>query len=643
MATRGAYIARMRVWYLPLILVLSLIASSCNIFFAVTPELWLVESGLDEYEARPSFSWNVKGIDLVQGFRFALHGSEGSGEWFEISRDAHQYRFDEFLDSGEYIFELQSRSTAGIWSRTASVDFPVISVPPYEPNDPLFEEPDTYDPYFGDPVQWNLEEIAIPRLWGLIREYELIAMIERQDVVVAVVDTGYTEHPDLVELMDIGLGYDFIALDPNQTPDWYWAQDGDGIDSDARDEGDRAPGGNSWHGTGVASVISATTDNGEGIAGIALHDLSGDYHLTHMPVRVLGVDGGTTFDIGQGITYAAGLGSFLQDYTGVLPQKRAKIINLSLGAGLPGFPLFNDPAVDPILAAAAKAGVILVAAAGNERQFGATDVTYPANSPYVISVAASTIDDEIAAYSNPGTFDGQIPTVDVAAPGGGLPYSLPPDSGSGVLSWYEYIITASPDGDAIQELDPEDYAYTGTAGTSIAAPHVSGLLALLASIDPDAMTLEVARYVLKHSARKSNVQPWDADFGYGIIDSVDAFGVFELLRSGRVTIESRGIDYTRPTRSMNEPGIEPAGPVAGSTLIIEFVTSEAARVVDAAGIAGGVRIRRGVSGKRRLITMPGAGTNSLADGRDRLLERADIGSIYYNYRYRALSTPTRNR
>ena len=639
--SRALIIGR-RAAYAPIIVILTLIASSCNIFFAVTPELWLTESGLDQYEARPAFGWNVKGVDLVQGFRFALHGDEGSGEWFEISRDSREYRFDEYLDSGNYTFELQSRSTSGLWSRAASIDFTVESVAPYLPNDPLFEEPENYDPYEGDPVQWNLMEIEIPRLWGLLRYFELSNLIDREEVVVAVVDTGYTEHPDILGLMDIGLGYDFISLDPNRNPEWYWAQDGDGIDSDARDEGDLALGGNSWHGTGVASVISATTDNSQGIAGIALPDQSGEYHLTHMPVRVLGVDGGTTYDIGQGIAYAAGLGSYLQDYSGALPSKRAKIINLSLGAGLPGFPLFNDPAVDPILAAAADAGVIMVAAAGNERQYGATDVTYPANSPYVISVAASTIDDEIAAYSNPGTFEEEYPTVDVAAPGGGPPYLMPPDSG-GLLAWYEYIITAAPDGDAVQELDPEDYIYTGTAGTSIAAPHVSGLLALLASIDSDALTLAAARYVLENSSRKSSLQAWDADFGYGIVDSVDAFGVFELLRSGRVTIESHRSGYFEESRSMSEPGVEPTGPVAGTTLIVEFVTPEAARIVDAAGIAGGAKIRRGVSGKRRLMTMPGNTMNALSRDRDRLLERSDIRAIYYNYRYRALGATTRNR
>ena len=223
------------------ILTAALAASSCNIIFSVSPELWIVESGLEEREARPKVAWNVVGLNFVQGFRIAVHTQEATGAWSDLDREQREYRVDSFLFTGTYTVQLQSRSTAGIWSNASSVEVVVFAVEPFTPTDPLFGEPANYDPFDGDPVQWNLDEIQIPRMWGLIRELEGLGLIEREEVVVAVVDTGYTEHPDVVDLMDTTIGYDFISLDTNlepPVPPWYWAQDGDGIDPVARDEGD---------------------------------------------------------------------------------------------------------------------------------------------------------------------------------------------------------------------------------------------------------------------------------------------------------------------------------------------------------------------------------------------------------------------
>ncbi len=620
----------------------ALLLTSCNIFFAATPELWVEESGLGDYEMRPTFGWNVRGLDLVRGFRVALDGPGLAGEWIDLDENARSYRTESFLGTGVYTFKLQSKSATGLWSGVGTIEVAVTAVAPYTPNDPLFPEPQNYDPYEGDPVQWNLRRINLPLLWGLIREQEGLGRMTRSDVVVAIVDTGYTLHPDIVDSLDIASGYDFISLDDELGA--YYARDGDGIDPDALDEGDSVLTSgdvdNSWHGTAVASIVAASTNNAEGIAGISFPDADGRSYVTQMPVRVLGLLGGTTFDIGQGIAYAAGLTEHI--VSGVAASSTpAKIINLSLGAGSPTSPLYADEWVDPILQDAAAAGVVLVAAAGNEREYGAAQTTYPANSPYVLSVGAVAATDEVAEYSNPGTFTGEVPTLDLVAPGGGPPFLLPLDPTTGLYSWYEYVVTASPRSDAVQPLLPADYTYLGTAGTSIAAPHVTAILALLATIDPGTIDLDTARYILRNSVHDAGPAGWDPDYGYGILDALDAYGVFELVRSGAVTVTpGPRLPGINTTIRMSRPDVRPSGPTEERSLIVRFATTTDARVVEAAGIAGVRRVTPGYLGRSRLVVLA-PGTDLMTE-RNRLLARSDVEAVFYNYLYRRLDA-TRSR
>ncbi len=143
------------------------------------------------------------------------------------------------------------------------------------------------------------------------------------NVVVAVLDTGYLAHSDLIA--NILPGYDFID-------DTFISQDGDGRDSDALDPGDwetadqcysgSPASDSSWHGTHVAGSIAAETDNGTGVAGVA-------FDARILPVRVLGRCGGYMSDIADGMIWAAG-----GTVSGVPANANpAQVLNLSLGGG----------------------------------------------------------------------------------------------------------------------------------------------------------------------------------------------------------------------------------------------------------------------------------------------------------------------
>ncbi len=264
-------------------------------------------------------------------------------------------------------------------------------------------------------------------------------------VVVAVIDTGYLPHDDL--LANIVGGYDMIS-------DRSMANDGNGRDSDATDPGDDPGGNSSWHGTHVAGTIAAVTNNGIGIAGVA-------YGARILPIRVLGVGGGYTSDIADGIIWAAG-GNVRGIPTNPNP---AQVINLSLG-GQGSCGSTSQNAINT----ARTNGATVVVAAGNSAD-NASKYT-PASCNGVISVAATNRTGDRARYSNFGS------VVDVAAPGG----ETSPSESGGILSI----------------LNNNSYAFY--QGTSMAAPHVAGLAALLYEAKSD-ITPDEVEAIITDSAR----------------------------------------------------------------------------------------------------------------------------------------------
>jgi serine protease len=272
------------------------------------------------------------------------------------------------------------------------------------PNDPLYVTAPVPDgPIVG---QWYLRP---PEATTLSSGNEMLASINAQgawdmttghsSVVIAVLDSGVRpDHPDLAgKLLP---GYDMIETVAK-------ANDGDGRDSDPSDPGDwisaadvatsafsGCPQQDShWHGTQVAGLIGAATNNGVGIAGAG-------WNISVLPVRVLGKCGGYDSDIIAGMRWAAGL-----SVPGVPSNPNpARVINLSLGSQGACTAAYRDA-----LPAIQAAGVTVVAAAGNDT---GQAVESPANCPGVIAVAAVRHIGVKVDFSNVG------PEISIAAPGG---------------------------------------------------------------------------------------------------------------------------------------------------------------------------------------------------------------------------------
>ena len=268
------------------------------------------------------------------------------------------------------------------------------------------------------PNQWYLKDFATTDK-GIGIEAAWSHTTGSPSIVVAVIDTGYTLHPDLPTPLP---GYDFF-----------------GNDADATDPGDACgviP--DSWHGTKVAGIIGAKTNNGFGIAGINQQS-----QIQH--IRILGACGGDTSDEIKAIRWAAGL-----PVDGIsLNPTPARVINLSLG-GEGACSTNEQEAINDAVAA----GSIVVVAAGNGGADKVGDdldlpqnAFSPANCNNVITVAATTSSGARASYTNFGS------VVDIAAPG-------------------SHIRTTTLNG------------YDSVFGTSFATPIVSGIISLMLSVKP---------------------------------------------------------------------------------------------------------------------------------------------------------------
>lgn len=305
------------------------------------------------------------------------------------------------------------------------------------------------DPYYED--QWALDKIGAPQGWQETKG---------ENTLIAILDTGADfSHDDLSAKLRYDLDRDFV----NET---YTAHDNHG------------------HGTHVTGIAAAATDNAEGIVGLG-------WEAEILPLKVLNDQGrGALSDAAQAIYYATNIG--------------ADVINMSFATD----PSYNIQCSDVPMLMAALAfaydhGVVIIAAAGNDGQ----DVhnVVPANCPYLLAVAATESDDDIASFSNHGN------EIDIAAPG---------------VSIYSTYL---------------DNQYRYKSGTSMAAPFVSGLAALLQTQYPDYTPDHVAA-AMQETAADLGDAGWDPIYGAGRIDVATA-----ILSGAAIISESYRSPALHPT------------------------------------------------------------------------------------------------
>jgi serine protease len=310
-----------------------------------------------------------------------------------------------------------------------------------------------------------------------------------EGIVVAVLDTGYVDHADLDA--NIVPGYDFVH-------DAAISNDGDGRDADAHDPGDWEPGGrSSFHGTHVAGTIAAVTNNALDVAGVA-------FGAKVQPVRVLGTGGGYSSDIADAIVWASG-GSVDGVPDNATP---AEVLNLSLG----GYGACStDPVTQAAVDAAMSRGATVVVAAGNDNS-PASNYS-PASCRGVITVGATGVDGARSYFSNYGA------TVTIAAPGGNATSGSSPDD-----AW---IWSLGNRGETSPIPGEEGDATVGMIGTSMASPHVAGIVALMQAAavgaGRDPLTPAQVKVILRSTASPFVVQPpSNQGIGAGIANAAAA-------------------------------------------------------------------------------------------------------------------------
>ncbi len=374
--------------------------------------------------------------------------------------------------SGHHVFSVDSRLTEKQTQRVMELLARDSSVEFVEENKLMQAFATPNDSSYNN--MWHYFEstggLNVPTAWD---------SVTGSGVTVAVLDTGYRPHSDLAGNL-VG-GYDMVS-------DSFIGNDGNGRDSDARDPGDaisanecgyaHSAQSSSWHGTHVAGTVAAVGNNNSGIIGVA-------YGAKVVPVRVLGKCGGTTADIADAIIWASG-GSVSGVPSNANP---ADVINLSLGGGGS-----CGSTTQSAINTARGNGAVVVVAAGNSNA-NVSGFT-PANCSGVVSVAATNRNGGRSYYSNYGSL------IDVAAPGGAQSFANDPN---GILSTHN---TGSN--------GPGSDTLTYMQGTSMAAPHVAGVAALIKQAKPSATPDEIES-ILKNTTR--SFPATCSSCGTGIVDA----------------------------------------------------------------------------------------------------------------------------
>ncbi|SIQ64592.1 Subtilase family protein [Alkalispirochaeta americana] len=333
---------------------------------------------------------------------------------------------------------------------------------------------------------WHLDRINAPRAWRLVAEREALGRVS--PVVLAVVDSALDQdHEDLHAVISEE-GAVFLGDDPSADPH--------------------------DHGTHVAGLAGALGGNEKGVVGAAFNGYR-RVLVPLLPVTVLSETGeGSLSDLVEGIYYAAG---GRPGASGARPARPAGVINLSLGiASLWGT---SREALHGAIRFAAEKDVVLVAAAGNNPAGGLSRVDYPARFPEVVAVGALDRDDNRASFSHYGE------DLELVAPGENLVSTVP---GEGT---------------------PENL-YKAMSGTSMAAPLVSAVAALMRAVNPR-LSAEQIRQILQETARDLGSPGRNDQFGFGLVDAGAAVVQAAGEGSPSLRLSTRSVAGT-------DPGFSPA-------------------------------------------------------------------------------------
>lgn len=407
-------------------------------------------------------------------------------------------------------------------------------------------QPASADPGFG--AQWHLTGVVAP-------SYDCMpaatckqagANVEAgwsystgSGIVIAVLDTGYTEQPDITANLaspntNTGkVGYDFVSSSPvNYDQNDPAILDPSGRDANAHDPGDYVGASHSsWHGTHVMGLAAAAYNNGLYGAGVAPT-------AKLMPVRVLGAGGGSDADIADGIIWASG---------GVIPGMSAfnttpaKVINMSLGGAHACTPSSN---IQLAINAARANGTIVVVAAGNSN----IDVSgfTPAGCSGVVAVGATGYTGATATLNGGTPYSNYGAGVALAAPGGGFIRQL--ETGWTLVPLYSTFNTGI--------TTPGSASFAGDSGTSMAAPLVAGLAAAIASSKPWLSPDQIRNYITGHThAWGTGGVPVPAKpLGSGLMDAAAALAAASgAVAPGGATFTSSPADVVIPAGATTAP------------------------------------------------------------------------------------------
>ncbi len=314
--------------------------------------------------------------------------------------------------------------------------YEVDANPTFTPSDSLF------------PNQWALKKIKADSAWNVTQG--------DTNIIIAIVDNAVQwDHPDLITNIwynpgEMGLdaqGHDkrFNGIDDDgdgYVDDWHgWDFAGADVNNPTQDNNPEPTGSNNTHGTHVAGLAAAATNNVTGVAGVGFK------------CRILPVKAGADNDFGS-----TGSASIIEGFPGIVyaADRGATAINCSWGGA--GYSQYEQDVVNY----ATQAGALVVAAAGNS---GGNDISYPAGYDNVISVASTNLIDIKASYSQYGY------TIDLCAPGG----------------------DSHAHGDILSTFYPNTSAYA--TGTSMATPHVTGLAGLVKAVFPSYTATQIGEQI----------------------------------------------------------------------------------------------------------------------------------------------------